>query len=403
MTDEPEGRCCHDPVKSVLRDIIILAMATPEAAAAPMLVLAENLQDVVFIASTTLEAIYVNPAYEAVWGRSRESLMARPTSWLDAILEEDRDRVMRAISGQGRRGWDVEYRLLRPDGSLRWVRERGFPVPGAQGEADRIAGVVEDITERRRTERELLDAKEAAELASRAKSEFLANMSHELRTPLNSIIGFSEILADCDFGDLNEKQALYVDSVLTSGRQLLGLINDLIDLARIEAGRAELERVDFDLAPLALDLIASLSPAAESAGIRLAVDLAEGMPPLCADPRRIRQILFNLLSNALKFTPAGGRVTVHARWRPRAETGAEPCFRVAVEDSGIGIRPEDQGRLFQIFEQVDSSSTRSRRGTGLGLALCRHLVDVHGGRIWVESAGEGQGSTFLFEIPGNDR
>jgi len=375
-------------------------MASPEAAAAPMLVLAENLQDVVFIASTAMEAIYVNPAYEAVWGRSRESLMERPTSWLDAIHEEDRDRVIRAISGQREKGWDIEYRLRRPDGSMRWVRERGFPVPGADDEANRIAGVVEDITQRRRTERELLDAKEAAERASLAKSEFLANMSHELRTPLNSIIGFSEILADGDSGALNLKQAMYVDNVLTSGRQLLEMINDLIDLARIEAERAELETVEFDLAPLALDLVASMSSAAERAGIRLEVDLEPAMPAMRADPRRIRQMMFNLLSNALKFTPAGGRVTVRARWRPREATGARPCFRIAVEDNGIGIRAEDQGRLFQVFEQVDSSSTRSRRGTGLGLALCRRLAEMHGGRIWLESAGEGQGSTFLFEIPG---
>jgi signal transduction histidine kinase len=171
------------------------------------------------------------------------------------------------------------------------------------------------------------------------------------------------------------------------------MINDLLDLAKLEAERLGLEPVELDLASLVHDLATSLAAAAEREGIDLALDQQPGMPAMRADPRRIKQVLSNLLSNALKFTPRGGRVTVRTRW----EDGG---FRVAVEDTGIGIRPADQERLFQVFELADASYTRSKRGSGLGLALSRRLVELHGGRMWVESAGEGCGSTFLFEIPG---
>jgi PAS domain S-box-containing protein len=376
-----------------------LGHALAGAAVDPFLVLVENSHDVVFISSPEMESLYVNPAYERIWGRSRESLAERPTAWMEAIHPDDRQWLQDTAQTSGADS-PVEFRLVRPDGSIRWIRSHSFPIHDSQGRLHRLVGFAEDVTERHRTERALLAAKDAAEQASRAKSEFLANMSHELRTPLNAIIGFSEILADGDFGALNQRQAVYVDNVLTGGRQLLELINDLLDLAKIEAERAQLEPADFDLAALIDDLIPSMTPVAEREGICLAVDLEEAMPVVRADPRRIKQVIYNLLSNALKFTPAGGRVTVRAGRRPAAEGVAEPCFRVSIEDTGIGIPPEDQIRLFQVFAQVDSSSTRSKRGTGLGLALSRRLVEMHGGRIWLESAGEGQGTTFFFELPG---
>ncbi len=375
------------------------------AAENPLLVLIENSRDAAFVASAEMEGLYVNAAWEEIWGLSRDSIDERPLAWMEAIHPEDVAWLLES-TGKFEANWTKEFRIVRPDGTIRWARSRSFPLRDVQGRLHRIVGFAEDVTEWKlrdeaghRVARELLEAKEAAERANRAKSQFLANMSHELRTPLNSIIGFSEILGDSDFGPLNEKQAVFVDSILTSGRHLLELVNDLLDLAKIEAEWAELQKADFDLASLIQDLVPSLTPIAEREGILLSAQLEAGMPLIRADPRRLRQIVYNLLSNALKFTPRDGRVTVRAGWQP-AGSEAGPRFRVSVADTGIGIGPEDQGRLFQVFGQIDSSYTRTKSGTGLGLALCRRLVEMHGGRIWLESVGEGRGSTFLFEIPG---
>jgi hemerythrin-like metal-binding protein/PAS domain S-box-containing protein len=258
--------------------------------------------------------------------------------------------------------------------------------------------------------RELVLANDAAKAANRAKSDFLASMSHELRTPLNAIIGFSEILEDCTFGDLNAKQTRHVGNVLTAGRHLLSLINDILDLSKVEAGKMELE---LSAVPVKALLEEALVMVREKA-LQHRLDLTLAAPDdvvVTADERKLKQILFNLLSNAMKFTPDGGRVTVSARVceqlpvisDPSSVTSSPPpstlTLVVAVSDSGIGIGPEDRARLFQPFLQLDSSSTRKQEGTGLGLALARRFVELHGGRIWVESEGEGRGSTFSFAIP----
>jgi len=216
-----------------------LNRALAGSAVDPFFILVENSRDAVFISSPELEGLYVNAAWEEIWGQSRESLADRPAAWMEAIHPEDRAWLLDSAAKAATQ-WSVEFRVIRPDGSMRWIRSRGFPIPDAQGRLQRVVGFAEDVTEWKRREESLLEAKDAAERASRAKSEFLANMSHELRTPLNSIIGFSEILADGDFGVLNERQAVYVENVLASGRHLLELINDLLDLSRIEADRADL-------------------------------------------------------------------------------------------------------------------------------------------------------------------
>ncbi|HLQ05172.1 MAG TPA: GAF domain-containing protein [Verrucomicrobiae bacterium] len=227
------------------------------------------------------------------------------------------------------------------------------------------------------------------EVANRHKSEFLANMSHELRTPLNAIIGFSEVLLQGIFGDVNEKQREYLDDVLSSGKHLLLLINDILDLSKIEAGRMELEPSTFSLT-VALDSgLTIVRERASRHGIALSAVLPKDLPPIEADERKVKQILFNLLSNAVKFTPDGGRVNVRAR----AENGE---VRVDVQDTGIGIAPEDQARVFEEFQQVGRE--RSREGTGLGLTLSKRFVELHGGRISVEST-PGKGSTFSFTLP----
>ena len=272
----------------------------------------------------------------------------------------------------------------------------------------------------RRQNAELVQAKEAAEAASRAKSEFLANMSHELRTPLNHIIGFTELVADKQCGDLNEKQGEYLNDALQSSRHLLSLINDILDLSKVEAGKLELEAAKI---PLRMLLQGSLSMVKEKAmkhGIRLSSDI-NGIPEAVqADERKLKQILYNLLSNAVKFTPDGGSVVLSARhlsfregqwFSPDGQPVGLPwdgddlvmkgkeLIEISVQDTGIGIKGEDLQRIFSPFEQVESSASRRFAGTGLGLSLTKKLAELHGGKIWAESEGEGKGSKFIFAIP----
>jgi len=248
----------------------------------------------------------------------------------------------------------------------------------------------------------------------RLKSGFLANMSHELRTPLNAIIGFSEILLDQTFGELNERQRRQVSNIHQSGQHLLNIINDLLDLSKIESGRMELHPQTFALSPALEESLMMVRLKAHHHNIELGLELDEAPQNITADPRLFKQVLFNLLDNAVKFTPDGGRVTVRVSLEPGSEeetwpragpeqetrsTPEGPAFcRVAVSDTGIGIAPEDQERIFQSFEQADSSHARAYEGTGLGLTLCKQIVELHGGRIWVESE-IGQGSTFTFTLP----
>jgi signal transduction histidine kinase len=235
------------------------------------------------------------------------------------------------------------------------------------------------------------------ETASRHKSEFLANMSHELRTPLNAIIGFSEVLHEQMFGGLNEQQLGYVDDVLESGRHLLALINDVLDLSKVEAGRMELEITDVLLADALRSGLALQGERATRAGIALGLSVEPSDIMIRADERKLRQVVFNLLSNAVKFTPGGGRVDVSARM-------TDGVVEVAVADTGPGIAPEDQELIFEEFQQAPAASGGHVEGTGLGLPLSRKLVEIHGGRLWVESA-VGAGSTFRFTMPadGNGR
>jgi signal transduction histidine kinase len=238
---------------------------------------------------------------------------------------------------------------------------------------------------------EIEDKSRQLEIANRHKSEFLANMSHELRTPLNAIIGFSEVLLEKLFGDVNEKQEDYLKDIHSSGRHLLSLINDILDLSKVEAGRMELDLSTFELGAAISNAMTLIRERAQRHGIRLAVDLDPALREIVADERKLKQILLNLLTNAVKFTPDGGSVTVRAR----VDAGN---VVISVQDTGIGIAPEDQDAVFEEFRQVGRHYTNKQEGTGLGLALTRRFVELHGGRITVESA-PGQGSTFTFTLP----
>jgi signal transduction histidine kinase len=239
--------------------------------------------------------------------------------------------------------------------------------------------------------REIQEKSAQLEVANKHKSEFLANMSHELRTPLNAIIGFSEVLIERMFGEVNEKQAEYLKDIHESGRHLLSLINDILDLSKIEAGRMELELSSFDLPSAVSNAMTLVRERAQRHGIQLGLDMDPRLGEFEADERKVKQILLNLLSNAVKFTPDGGRVDVSAK----LDTDK---VEIAVKDTGIGIAPEDHAAVFEEFKQVGRDYTRKAEGTGLGLALTRRLVELHGGEIALESA-LGKGSTFTVRLP----
>jgi len=239
--------------------------------------------------------------------------------------------------------------------------------------------------------REIEEKSRQLEVASRHKSEFLANMSHELRTPLNAVIGFSEVLVDRMFGELNDKQDEYLRDIHASGRHLLSLINDILDLSKVEAGRMELELATFDLPEALATALTLVRGRADAHRVHLEATVDERLGDFVADERKVKQILLNLLSNAVKFTPDGGRVSLTA-------TLADGAVEISVADTGIGIAAADQAAVFEEFRQVGGDYARKREGTGLGLALVRRFVELHGGRIWVKSE-VGQGSTFTFTLP----
>jgi len=283
---------------------------------------------------------------------------------------------------------------------------------------DEVKGHAQEL-ERRVEERtrELQAANLQLAAAYRHKSDFLANMSHELRTPLNAILGFSELLAQQAYGPLTEKQARYVDNIHTSGQHLLALINDLLDLSKVEAGKLELQPQAFHLREALEAALHTIRLQAEAKRQLLHLQVADDLSAITADPLRVRQALYNLLSNAVKFTPAGGSITVTAKRvhssrltvdRPRTSNrelstvDRKPSgdyVEIAVRDTGIGIKPEDLPKLFQLFTQLEYTLTRQAQGTGLGLALTKHLVELHGGTIWAESAGEDRGSIFTIWLP----
>jgi PAS domain S-box-containing protein len=280
--------------------------------------------------------------------------------------------------------------------------------------------VLRDTTESKRSRAELEEAKEKAEIASRSKSEFLANMSHELRTPLNHIMGFTELVLEEHFGILNEIQQEYLQDVIQSSNHLLSLINDILDLSKIEAGKLALETSEFCPAVLFENSLVILKEKAMKHGLTMATDIGKLPETIAADERKLKQILYNLLSNAVKFTPDGGSVLLGARhyvlsggrfWSPddrefippgnngQILNSASGIVEIRVTDSGIGLKKQDLERIFNPFDQVENVIQKKQPGTGLGLSLTRKLVELHGGLVWAESDGENKGSTFRFVIP----
>ncbi len=337
--------------------------------------------------------IFVNPAFTRMTGYSAEEVIGRNCKFLQG---PDSDAQTVELLGKALaegRPIQTESRNRRKDGTPFWTRLTLDPVYGDDGKLQYFVGLQQDITEQKQAEQELRDTKEMAELASRAKSDFLATMSHELRTPLNAIIGFSDILKDSLFGPLSERYRSYAKDIHNSGLHLLELINDILDLSKAEAGRIELHLEPIDLRATIERGISMIRHRAEQGGVKLRSDLPADLPWLEADQLRLKQILINLLTNAVKFSPPGSTVTASAALE-------EGRLRVAVTDQGIGMAAEDIPRALEPFVQIDSAlaRTRQREGTGLGLPLSQRLAHMHGADFVVDSELD-RGTTVTLRFP----
>ncbi|MEW6418297.1 MAG: ATP-binding protein [Nitrospirota bacterium] len=411
----------------------------------------------------TVKFEYMNNNFPKYYRTTREKL-ADPDAFWNAVYEDPkfREEIKKRVlddcaSGDPERMYWVDVPISRKGEHTTFISARNIPVPNKK----LMISIVWDVTERKKAEEELrrhrdhleelvrdrtselenanlelqvlnkeieLRRQEAetsklqALAASRAKSDFLANMSHELRTPLNSIIGFSEILQDELYGKLNEKQKEYANDIEGSGRHLLNLINDILDLSKVESGKMELELTKFPLTNVLVISLTMLKEKAMKHSIKLSLDIEQDADiEIEADERKLKQIMFNLLSNAVKFTPDGGSVYVTARkliqeveklgnYEVKKSHDAQLLnfltsqphdrnfIEISIEDTGIGIKSEDMDKLFKEFSQLESPYTKNHEGTGLGLALTKRLIELHGGKIWVESEF-GKGSKFTFVIP----
>ena len=349
---------------------------------------------VVGIFQTTLDGQYLtaNPTLARILGYdSPQELMATVADLNHQFYVEPdrRAEFLRLMQEQGAVS-TFESEVYRKDGSVIWISEDARLLYSPDGRVLGFEGTTVDITQRKQAEEELQKAKEAAEAATRSKSEFLANMSHEIRTPMNGILGMTELALDTD---LTREQREYLRLVKSSGESLLRVINDILDFSKIEAGKLELETTDFRLNELLGETLKTLAIRAHKKGLELSCHVKPEVPDgLCGDPGRLRQVLVNLVGNAVKFTMVG-EVLLHIEVDSRTQDGVRLHF--AASDTGIGISPEMQKQVFAPFEQADGSMTRQYGGTGLGLSISRKLVEMMGGRLWVEST-LGKGSVFHF-------
>jgi len=347
----------------------------------------------IFIMDQSGTIQWTNPTFEMQTGYSAdEAINSRfdevafgPSSSQDSVRN-----YQQAL--QNGHEFSKDVLIYRKDGQTTWGEVKLFPVTDEEGRKSRWIGLLGDVIQRRRTEDALRAAKRSAETSSRTKSEFLANMSHEIRTPLNAILGMTELALTTT---LNREQRDYLRTVQTSADTLLQLLNDILDVSKIEAGKLEIEEVDFSLPEIIHETLKALAVKAHQKGLELAVRMLTNSPDfLCSDPIRIRQILFNLIGNAIKFTEQGEIVVeIEEQWRTEDEVG----LHFSVRDTGIGIPTENLRKIFDSFTQVDSSMARRFGGTGLGLTISSQLVRLMNGKIWVQSQ-EGEGSTFHFTL-----
>ncbi len=423
----------HKVIQCNIRDISALKREAEEASR--MVTVVRDSNDAITIQDFEGRITAWNHGAELMYGYSEAEALAMNIERLTAPgkVAEQKNSVRRLVASEAITS--LETQRVTKDGRVLDVWMTVTKLVNKAGKPIGIASTERDITARKKAEEgllrlnaeleqrveerthELVHTKEAAEAANRAKSDFLASMSHELRTPLGAIIGFSELLEEKLFGGLTPKQEQHVKHILESGRHLLSLINDILDLSKVEAGKMELEPSSVPIATLLEDSLVMVKEKCMKHGIALALDLPDPIKDLVisADERKLKQIMYNLLSNAAKFTPQGGQIRVQARVVGQQSLGAEEKFKaqcpmtidnrnpdvveVSVSDTGCGIAKEHQEKIYEAFYQVADAAKGKTPGTGLGLPLTRRLVEMHGGRIWLESAGAGKGSTFRFAIP----
>ncbi|MCG8569340.1 MAG: PAS domain S-box protein [Spirochaetes bacterium] len=358
--------------------------------------LADAINDVFWIFSADWKkTIYVSPAYEKLWKSDRKSIHDDPLAFLKTVYPDDRKLFDAIIKNKTVKIDDyfqnVEYRIILPDNSIHWIFSRFYPISNNKGTVYRIVGISEDITERKQLEEDLTNAKISAEDSNRAKSEFLANMSHELRTPLNGIIGFSEILLDTDTGRLNQAQKEYLSYIKDSGSHLLDMVNDILDLSKIEAGKIDLEQKPFNLNLMLTKAPTAIRYPAKTKNIDISVSVSKDIGWINGDEIKIKQAIYNLLTNAVKFTPDGKKIGINAFLK-------NDKIVIEIWDEGIGICKADQRKIFNPFEQVRAGRQANQKGTGLGLAISKRFIELHNGSITLKSE-EKKGSRFRVELP----
>ena len=378
-----------------------------------------SIGDGVLATDTAGRITRMNPVAERLTGWPQGEAHGRPVAEVFRIVNEQTRApaevpVAKVLASGALQGLANHTLLIARDGTEWPIADSAAPIRAADGQVSGVVLVFRDVTVERTAKQALLQLNQSLEEASRAKSDFLANMSHELRTPLNSIIGFSEMLKDGVLGELDEKQRDFVADIFNAGTHLLSLINDILDLAKVEAGMVELEAAAVDLPALLQASTLVVREKALTHRIRLDTRLDPALGTVLADERKLKQIVYNLLANAVKFTPEGGTVTLHACRCARAEVAPDAAMparlvappsgedreflAITVEDNGVGIAEADLQKLYQPFTQVDSSMARRHAGTGLGLSLVRRLAELHGGTVGVASR-PGEGSRFSVWLP----
>ncbi|UZQ56074.1 PAS domain S-box protein [Trichothermofontia sichuanensis B231] len=346
--------------------------------------------------------VFYSPPWKLMLGYSITDIGDTVTEWESRVHPDDRQRCYADLSRHFRGEAPIyqnEHRMRCKDGTYKWILARGKVVAwDADGKPLRMIGTHTDISTLKQTEMQLQQANEELLRATRLKDEFLANMSHELRTPLNAILGMTEGLQDEVFGAINKQQKTALETIEKSGVHLLSLINDILDVAKIESGQIKLEKTRVSVVSLCQSSLVFVKQQALKKNIQLYLDIPSDLPELQVDERRIRQVLINLLNNAVKFTPEQGKVVLEVSSRSQRLATGEPSLAIAVRDTGIGIAPENLSKLFQPFIQIDSALNRQYSGTGLGLALVKRLVELHGGEVTVSSE-LGVGSCFTITLP----
>jgi PAS domain S-box-containing protein len=334
--------------------------------------------------------------YTEILQRVPEPPIAGLVDFIERFVHpDDRIRLLPVATAFTREeidSYSLEYRILRPDGSTIYIRSAGERMRDSDGNTAQIFGALQDVTDLKQHEQELIEAKNEAELANRSKSDFLTNMSHELRTPFNAIIGFSQVIRDQLFGSDQARYVDYARDIHESGLHLLDLINDILDVSKLEAGKHELYEEELSIGKVVDDCVKMTKARAAECAVKLSAVGFEALPRVWAEERGIKQVLLNLLSNAVKFTPRNGLVKIEGGLTKSGEV------EIAVVDTGIGIPPDVLPHLFRPFRQGDNTISRQFGGSGLGLAISRRLVELHSGRIEVQSE-PAKGTTVTITLP----